>query len=82
VVAYNVRRLADLGYVVIGARGHSRSIRVVRRTDPAARVVELEARELELENGLRLMRRWIESEEKPGEWTAEIYDLAGKLLPY
>lgn len=30
----------------------------------------------------RKIRQWIESEEKPGEWTAEIYELAGKALDY
>jgi hypothetical protein len=36
----------------------------------------------ELENGLRLMRRWIESEERPGDRTMDIYNLTAKLLPY
>jgi hypothetical protein len=35
----------------------------------------------ELICGMRQIRNWIESENKPGEWTAEIYELAGKLLP-
>lgn len=35
-----------------------------------------------LEAVLRQIRRWIEAEERPGEWTAEVYAAAGKALPY
>jgi hypothetical protein len=47
-----------------------------------AELAAAQARIDEMESTLRLIRRRIEAEERPGEWTSEIYQAAGKALPY
>ena len=36
----------------------------------------------EMQSAFRQIRRWIEAQDMPGEWTAEIYELAGRMLDY
>lgn len=45
-------------------------------------VKKLQAEQNATQAVLRQIRRWIEAEDKPGEWTAEVYDAAGKALDY
>jgi hypothetical protein len=56
--------------------------RPLRDTDIVDRLNEQDEAIDSLHALLRQIRRWIESENKPGEWTSEIYAIAGKALPY
>jgi predicted MarR family transcription regulator len=73
VVSYHLRRLAAAGYLTIGVRGTARSYRLTAQGRGKYSRVE------ELENALRLMRRWIEA---GGDHTMDIYNLTAQLLPY
>ena len=76
VVTYALRALARRGYITLGAKGCARSYRLT----PMGRG-KLD-RVTELENTLRLIRRYIESEDRPGDRTTDIYNLTAQALPY
>ena len=36
----------------------------------------------DMQSAFREIRRWIEAEDMPGEWTSRIYEVSGKMLDY